>query len=158
MPHGTTTSIPLTMYLIIHPCTSQTCTHLSYVLYFANLTLNFQSGSLHVLLSSRLAEHCYVFCCFLISTLLPRLLASHHSSPLGCGYTSLFGVSFNRKASFSDTTGSHHWRCVHACVPVWCIGVACGCGVWVCMCMRACVCAWCGVCGMWVCMCVLYIL
>ena len=88
-------------------------------------------------LSTRLAEHCCVFCCFMISTLLPRLSASHHSSPLCRGYTSLFGVRFNGKASFSDTTGSHHWKCVRACM-VWCV---------VCVCVRACVC-------MHVCVCV----
>ena len=69
-------------------------------------------------LSTRLAEHCCVFCCFMISTLLPRLWASHHSSPLGRSCTSLFGVRFNGKASFSDTTGSHHWRCVCVCMCV----------------------------------------
>ena len=87
-------------------------------------------------LSNRLAEHCCVFCCFMISTLRPHLWASHHSSPLGRGYTSLFGVRFNGKASFSDKTGPHHWRCVCACVH----GVVC---VWggACVCMRVCVCA-----------------
>ena len=114
-----------------------------------------------------------MFCCFMISTLLPHLWASHHSSPLDRGFTSLFGVRFNGKASFSDTTGSHHWRCVHTCMRG-VVAYGCGvvwCGVWVwcvgvceCVCVHACmhgvVCVACGRCGMcvwwvWVYMCVI---
>ena len=86
----------------------------------------------------------------MISTLPPHLLASHHSSPLGCGYTSLFGVRFNGKDSFPDTTGSHHWRCIRVCMRA----RACVC-VCVCVCRRVCTCVhvWCGVCGVCVCAC-----
>ena len=62
------------------------------------------------------------------------LCASLHCSPLCCGCTTLFGVRCNGKASFSDTTGSHHWRCVckRVCMPLcMCLYIA-----YVCACMK----------------------
>ena len=46
------------------------------------------------------------------------LCASLHCSPLCCGCTTHSGVRW--KASFSDTTDSHHWRCVckRVCMPL----------------------------------------
>ena len=47
-----------------------------------------------------------------ISIMSFPLCAALYCSPHCCGCTTHSGVRCNGKASFSDTTGSQHWRCV----------------------------------------------
>ena len=95
-------------------------------------------------LSTRLAEHCCVFCCFMISTLLPT--CGPHTTPASsvvATHLCLESGSTARPVSLTQQVPTTGGACVRVCVVWWHMGVVWCVGVCACVCVHA----WCGSCG-----------